>query len=212
MEAQDYIPGSDAELRVWLENFVSKCEAYEAELGLDAETLAQITDASADFSTKFYSVNELKETLRGAVAGKDSSRTQAVALIRSLAKQFKAKPNLEPRILKSLNITGSGSVGPVRVITELTVSGNDYGVNTLKWNRNDNSYGTQFIIESSPDGTTFWELVDVVTRTDYKHRNQVPGERKFYRIRSKRAGQTSAACAAVVVYPLGAPSPLPRAA
>ena len=90
------------------------------------------------------------------------------------------------------------------VVTGLTVKGCDDGVNVLKWNRTGNAQGTQFIIEASPNGNTLWDLVDVVTRTDYKHNDQVPGEKQYYRIRSKRAGITSPPSPAVVVYSNGA--------
>ena len=204
MESQDYIPGADLELDAWLENFVQKCELYEGELGLDSGTFGQISTAATNFSTKLSEVNATKETLRGQVTDKDATRKATVAVMRSFAKQFKAIPNLNPGILSALNIVGTGSAGPVTVVTNLTVTGCNDGVNALKWDRNGNAQGTQFIIEASPNGNTLWDLVDVVTRTDYKHLNQVPGERQYYRIRSKRAGITSPPSPAVVVYANGA--------
>jgi hypothetical protein len=204
MGVSDFIPSTDLGLNAWLDNFVKKCEIYEAELGLDSETFGEITIAAADFRTKLSDVNETKETLRGQVTGKDTARKSTVSTMRAFAKEFKAIPGIDPAILSALNIIGGGTVGPVTVVTGLTVKGCDDGVNVLKWNRNGNAQGTQFIIESSPNGSTLWDLVDVVTRTDYKHTNQVPGEKQYYRIRSKRAGITSQPSPAVVVYANGA--------
>ena len=204
MGSNDFIPQSDLALGAWLDNFVKKCEIYEAELGLDSETFGEITIAATAFQTKLSDVNATKETLRGQVTGKDVARKSTVSTMRAFAKEFKAIPGIDPEILSALNIIGGGTTGPVTVVTGLTVKGCDDGVNVLKWNRNGNAQGTQFIIESSPNGSTLWELVDVVTRTDYKHTNQVPGERQYYRIRSKRAGITSQPSPAVVVYANGA--------
>lgn len=200
----DFIPGADLELNAWLDNFVQKCELYETELDLDSETFGQISTAATNFSTKLGAVNATKETLRGQVTDKDAERRETVAVMRAFAKQFKSIPGINPGILSALNIVSTGTTGPVTVVTGLTVNGCADGVNVLKWNRNGNAQGTQFIIESSPNGNTLWDLVDVVTRADYKHTGQVPGEKQYYRIRSKRAGITSPPSPAVVVYSNGA--------
>jgi hypothetical protein len=94
-------------------------------------------------------------------------------------------------------------VGPVVVVSGLNITGCDDGVNMLKWDRSGNANGTMFLIESSLNGQTGWELVDVTTKVTYDHIDQIPGQRQFYRIKSKRASTTSPACPPEVVYANG---------
>jgi hypothetical protein len=203
MADADFLPGPDEAFDTWLANFAAKCEIYETELGLDTGSLTQITQAYTTFNNSLTTVAQLKETLKGEVGDKDDNRKASTATVRAFAKQFKAIPGISSNILGSLGITANNPATPVVPVTGLTVNGCDDGVNTLKWKRSTNSQGTMFIIESSLTGTGGWELVDVVTKTSYAHEDQIPGQRQFYRIKSKRANVTSAATPAVVVYATG---------
>lgn len=203
MSDSNFLPGPDQAYESWLDNFVAKCELYETELGLDSETFGEISLAAQTFSTSLTTVEQTKETLKGQVAGKDANRRSSTATVRAFAKQFKAIPGIPPTILNALGIVSTSTATPVVPVTNLTVNGCDDGVNTLKWNRSTNSQGTMFVIESSLTGTGGWDLVDVVTKTSYEHKDQTPGQRQFYRIKSKRANVTSAATPAVVVYATG---------
>lgn len=208
----DFLPPQDRAFQSWLQNFASKCALYDSELGLDADDLLAIQSYATVYGSDLEQVNQAKETLKGLVAEKLNDRTNITADVRAFARQFKGIKGLSPGILNSLGIVASGSAGPVETISKLVVSGSSTGVNNLSWNRNGNGQGTQFVIETSPNGVTNWELVAVTTRTTFEHQNQVPGQQQYYRIKSTRGGSTSNACMPVVIYPNGGESAIQIAA
>jgi len=201
MSSNDFLPSTDAALSTWLSNFASKCSLYDSELDLTSTEILEITGFANDFEAILKLVDELKESLKGEVAGKNSLRSGVSADVRAYAKRFKAIAGISPAILSSLGIVSNNASGPVVTVNGLVVTGCSDGINFLKWNRNGNSANTQFIIETSETGTGNWEFVGVTTKTSYNHEDQIPGEQQFYRIKSNRAGVTSNACMPVVVYP-----------
>jgi hypothetical protein len=203
MTQRDYIPAADAEFNNWLNNFAQKVELYESELELSAQDLLEIQGAKADFATDYSALLLAKKALEGSTETKNVTRESSTVTARKFAKKFKGIPGISPSVLSALGIVTSTTSGPVTVVTDLTVNGCADGVNTLKWKRNGNPQGTQFIIEVSPNGNTLWDLVDVVTKTKFDHTGQVPGERQYYRVRSKRAGISSVPSPSVVVYSNG---------
>jgi hypothetical protein len=208
----DFLPAQDKAFEAWLQNFATKCALYESELDLTADDLLAIQSFVTVFGTDLDEVDAAKETLKGLVAGKNSDRNDIAADVRALARRFKGITGLSPTILNSLGIVATGTAGPVVTVTNLVVSGCSDGFNTLSWNRNGNSQGTQFIIESSSNGTSNWELVAVTTKVSFEHKDQTPGEQQYYRIKSNRGGSTSNACMPVVVYPNGGESAIQLAA
>ena len=203
MSQNDFIPAPDADFNNWLANFAQKVELYEAELELSAQDLFEIQGAQTGFDTDYSALLLAKKALEGSTAAKNESRASSTATARKFAKKFKGIPGISPSVLSALGIVANAPAGPVTVITGLTVNACSDGVNSLKWKRNGNVQGTQFIIEVSPNGNTLWDLVDVVTSTKYDHTGQVPGQRQYYRIKSKRAGMTSVPSPSVVVYSNG---------
>lgn len=201
MASQDFLPRTDAALNTWLANFAAKCNQYDSELGLTSTELLEISNFATDFAAVLKLIDEMKESLKGEVAGKNSLRSNATADVRAYAKRFKAIAGISPTILSSLGIVSNSSSGPVVTVNGLVVTGCSDGINFLKWNRNGNGPNTQFIIESSETGAGNWEFVSVTTKTSFNHEDQIPGEQQFYRIKSNRAGVTSNPCMPVVVYP-----------
>lgn len=203
MSSSDFVPSNDATYETWLANFAAKCDTYETLIGFTAEQLGAISLQSTGFATSMNNLEEAKLALKTTAQAKDTSKKTSTALARSYAKQIKGTQGVTNAILADFGILASSSVGPVVTVTNLNVVGCDDGVNKLKWDRTGNANGTMFLIESSFDGLTGWELVDVTTKVTYDHIDQIPGQRQFYRIKSKRASTTSPACPPEVVYANG---------
>ena len=212
MANEDFIPTTDAGYKGWLANFAAKCELYENEIGLSASQILAIQAQSATYSTSYDTVEAMKLDLKGEVAGKDLARKTSTANARTLAKQIKGTPGVTPQILGALGIVATSSSSPVVPVTFLNATGCSDGINKLTWNRNGNSQGTVFLIESRFDGSTNWNFVAAVTKTSYSDLNQTPGQTQFYRIKSVRAGVTSNPCDPAVVYSNGNDSALTLAA
>ncbi len=212
MSNTDYIPSNDGAYETWLANFAAKCETYEDTVGLTAEQILAMQSQSSTFSDDLTGVEAARLAFKTSVQSKDTSRKSSTAMARTLAKQIKGAPGATDAILADFGILTSSTVGPVVTVTGLDIVGCDDGVNKLKWDRTGNANGTMFLIESSYDGLTGWELVDVTTKVTYNHTDQIPGQRQFYRIKSKRASTTSPACPPEVVYANGGEGGLSLAA
>lgn len=203
MSNSDFVPGSDPAFKAWLSNFAAKCELYETEIGLSAQQILTIQNQSATFSSNLDTVDAMKLELQGEVAGKDQARKIATTTARNFAKQIKGTPGVTPQILGALGIVSSNSTNPVVPVTNLSANGCSDGINRLKWNRNGNSTGTMFLIESRFENSTIWNFVAAVTKTSFNHENQTPGQTQYYRIKSTRSGITSNPSDPAVVYSNG---------
>lgn len=189
MPEDDYIPRADKAFRSWLKNLAAKCEIYSTELGITSEQLKQIQDFSEDFHANLSRVTEAKATLAGLVAGKDKTRKNATEFSRSLARQVKSLPNLPQKIPADLGVLQPSSQTQLATVSGLIVTGYSNGVNALKWKRGENAKGTIFLIEYRYSENSPWQFADAVTRTDYRHSDQIPGRTVFYRVTAKRANK-----------------------
>lgn len=141
-----------------------------------------------------------KAELKSVVSSKNAAKSDVVANVRALVREFKANPLVPQSVLNALGVIGQPNSGPVTTVSGLTVMGCDDGVNKLKWNRNGNTPSTLFIIETKLPTQSSWTIAGAVTRTSFDHENQAPGETRLYRIVSNRAGMASAPTTPVVVY------------
>jgi hypothetical protein len=82
----------------------------------------------------------------------------------------------------------------------LVATGTSDGTNSLKWNRSGNRQGTTFIIEAKIGDSNVWTMIDAVTNSTYKHKNQTPGVKVQYRVRAKRGDFESGYTNVAVVY------------
>lgn len=80
---------------------------------------------------------------------------------------------------------------PVYDPADLVVTGASNGINTLKWNKNDNKAGTIYNIEALIGEATDFIIVGTTTVTRFEHKNQKPGNEITYRIRAQRGDDFS---------------------
>lgn len=201
MPQDDYIPRPDDHFNVWIKNFAAKCEAYQNEVGFTKEQVATIQSFAENFESDFESLKAAKLQYESRVVGKDQSRTIATNFARSLARQIKGSPALDSSDFANFGVIYSRPQYALETVRGLKCVGFSDGVNALKWKRGENAKGTIFLIEYRFSENSPWQFADAVTRTDYKHTNQIPGRTVFYRIIAKRANKKSAPSPSVVVYP-----------
>jgi hypothetical protein len=200
MSSNDYLPAGEAQFKLWYDNFLAKCEEYGVDLGLTNAEITAIANLNTIYGTKITQLVSIKEVYEGAVAGKNLARKNSTANIRAFAKQFKAIQGISPEILKELGIVGSSSAGPVRTVTSLDVVGCDDGINKLKWDRNGNAQGTNFVIEYRIGNTGAWLLAGTTTKVTFNHIDQIPGQLVWYRVTASRAGTSSVPSPADAAY------------
>ena len=200
MPPSDYIPASDPLYVAWLNNFNSVCLSNAATLGLTGPELTEIEDASSAYITGVSVQDAAKVAYRTSVADKVDLRADVTAIVRKYAREFKANPAVSNGLLTSLGIVVNNATGPVAQVTGLQVTGCADGVNKLTWNRAGNSSNTIFIIEYRTDAETDWGFAAAITRTNFNHEDQTPGELVWYRIIASRAGVNAVPSLPVAAY------------
>lgn len=208
----NFIPNEDAEYLAWLTNFAEQCSMNAPALQLTSAEVTQIEGLATTFETSFSANVAAKAAARSAAQQKTSDRRSTESVARRFAREFKANPGVSESLLALLGILSDSSSGPVTTVTNLTVVGCSDGVNQLRWDRNQNSNGTIFVVEFRNNLTAPWALAGVVTSVRFDHADQIPGEETWYRVTSTRAGSTSAPSPAVVVYGAGGSGFLAEAA
>lgn len=189
-----YYPSKDAELVVWLGNFITVANANLAALGIVATDVDPIKALQPTYSTNLNDVETKKAALSASVETKDATKDSIIQKIRLIVNKIQANPAVTPSLKAQLGIstrTGSTNlqhpVAPSDLVAELQSDGS---VN-LTWNRNANAPRTQFVIESIVGNGTEWSLLDVVTRTNYTHQGIGRGEQIMYRIKARKGNETS---------------------
>ena len=203
MANSDYIPAKDPEFVTFGNNYSTVCANSATELGLSAPELTQISGVVNEFNEAYVAMNAAKLVYEGLVDAKNVARASAVSVIRSFTREFKANPTVSPATLGALGVVVNNPSVPVTPVTLLTATGCSNGENLLRWNRNGNSSGTQFIIEAKIGDSGAWNLVWVSSTVRFTHENQIPGQKISYRVTAIRNGQASAPCDPFVLYSEG---------
>ncbi len=198
--SNDYLPSEDSKLAPWLTNFAAVCAANKAELGLTTDEVTAIGKIPTGFTSQLNEVEAAKQNSRAKTAGKDSFRQASTATVRAFARRFKASTTVSPATLNALGVVSNNASGPVVPVTALSVTGCDDGINKLVWNRSTNGGITIFIVEYREGTTGEWNFAAAVTRTNFNHEDQTPGQTVWYRVSATRAGKTSAPCPPVAAY------------
>ena len=189
-----YYPSKDAELVVWLGNFITVANANLATLGIVATDVDPIKALQPIYSTNLNDVETKKAALSASVETKDATKDSIIQKVRLLVNKIQANPAVTPSLKAQLGIsTRTGSTNPQHPVapTDLVAELQSDGSVNLTWNRNGNAPRIQFVIESIVGTGTDWVLLDVVTRTNYTHLGVSPGEQVKYRIKARKGTETS---------------------
>lgn len=200
MSTNDYLPTKDANLAVWLKNYLNACTELQEELGLSDARLQELQDEIDQYDIALKRYTEQIFIAQGATVGKNLKREQIIRRVRAYTREFKAKPDLSPVDLGLLGVVKTQPGHPLQMVTRLVIVPSADGTNLIKWDRNGNSQTTNFIIECSPVGQNDFRFVGSTTKTRFKHLNQIPGRALWYRVFASRAGKTSPSCPPVSVY------------
>ena len=189
-----YYPSKDAELVVWLGNFITVANANLATLGIVATDVDPIKALQPIYSTNLNDVETKKAALSASVETKDATKDSIIQKVRLLVNKIQANPAVTPSLKAQLGIsTRTGSTNPQHPVapTDLVAELQSDGSVNLTWNRNGNAPRIQFVIESIVGTGTDWVLLDVVTRTNYTHLGVSPGEQVKYCIKARKGTETS---------------------
>lgn len=170
MIRKDYIPSKEGDIIPWTENFITVANANLTTLGLIETDITAIATKKVDFTTKLNNAIAKQAESKAATESKNISKDDLVTNIRVLAKQIQARPGVPNNLKEQLGLTvPNPTPTPLQPVTptELSAKINTSGHAQIKWNRNGNPSGTIFLIETSNNYSTGWQITGSTTKTTY---------------------------------------------
>jgi hypothetical protein len=192
--ASTYYPSKDAELVVWMSNFVNIANANLASLGLVAADLTPLSTIQPTYTSNLNDVEAKKMALANAVETKDTNKAAMIQKLRVVVNKIQANPAVPSALKASLGIsTYQAGQFPAQPLppTDLVANILPDGTIELKWKRNGNSPNTLFAIHAQVGSENFWTLVNVITKTRYTHVGVLPGVQVKFLVKAKKADYVS---------------------
>ena len=203
MPNKDFLPTKDADLQSWTQNFITVANANLASLGIIAGDVTPVSTDKTSFDTSITNNNTKQAEAKAATQQKNTVKANLSTKIRVLVRKIQANPLVLPQLKAQLGITVGDSV-PTPLIpqqpTELVANPTASGVNKLQWNRNENPFGTTFIIEVQENIGLPWIFAGTTSKSTFEHTGQIPGRMLFYRVKAQRNEQLSESSNVAVVY------------
>ncbi len=186
---------ADGDLNSALANFNTVCAANSAALGLNPGNLTEIAGASTGFTTTLNAAIASKATANANVEAKNLQKKASKAIISKWAKTFRANTTVPDSLLDQLMVPHHktpGSKTPPTQPLDLVGSADGNGLVLLKWKRNGNRSGTQFLVETRTDPAGPWTISGGTTTLKFTYQ-AVPGSYIAFRVTASRGGQLSPA-------------------
>jgi hypothetical protein len=107
--SEDFLPRADAELVVWMTNFVTYANANLANLGLVAGDMTPVTTNQTLFSNAFTANVTAQNNAKNAAAAKDTARDNLETAVRTLVRKIQGTPIVTNAQRQSLGISERGT-------------------------------------------------------------------------------------------------------
>lgn len=199
-----YTRMNNAEFTIFCTNLLNEIENNKAALGFAPEKVAELKNGNDSHKTDLVTRTNLQDSVKAVNVGIKARRKDLNKIVGKLETTAKNNDDISDSLLEKLGFDAreiNKVASPVTAPKELSVSGSSDGINRLKFNRNGNRQGTLFYIYAKTGDSGEPVLVDVITNTNYDHKNQKPGVKMQYYIKAKRGEEESAASNTAVVYP-----------
>ena len=92
--ANNYLPSRDNDFLNWATNFSTYVTAHSAELPIDSQQAAALGTEVSGFRTNLNGLTTARDAAHAACETKDEKRESAEMVIRNLARQFQASPDV----------------------------------------------------------------------------------------------------------------------
>ena len=189
MPTDSYLPNKDADLAVWLGNFIQVANANLATLHLTNAQMVTLGTDTTNFNTATAAVKTLKVNAKAATVTRTMARKKATADARTLVKQVQATSGVPDNLKTQLGITVSAGRRPVvpvfQPVNLTAVVKPDLRV-LLKWEKGGNHYGTMYVVERQCAGETTWTRIKTQTATRLYDSGCAPGVHATYRVTAER--------------------------
>ncbi len=203
-----YYDLSEAAFRAWYDNWATVAVANTGTLGLGVEGAAAITTAKTNYATAVADYTAAHDAAKAATSTKNAAYETALGLVQQWSNQWQANPAVSDPLKLELGLNihdTTPSPRPIYAISELSGTGNSVGTVRLRWNRNGNLPGCNFIVQSRPTGGE-WSFLAVTSRTRLALVGQ-PLSATEFRVLVERRGILSEPSDPVVVFSEGGGSP-----
>jgi hypothetical protein len=111
--ATDYIPRSEPQLAIWLQNFGKKISTHGQALGLTAEEIKLAETRCSETSAKITEIEQKKTELQQIVAAKDDLKNDTLVSIRGFVTRIKAHTVYTEPIGHDLGVIAANSIANV---------------------------------------------------------------------------------------------------
>lgn len=194
MPTSDFLPTQDANLIPWTENFIAVANVNLVMLGLATTDITTLTTKKTDFATGLNTAIAKHAESKAATDAKNLKRSSLATQLRALARQIQAKPGVTDAVKIQLGLKPSSPIpaptGPFtptdltyEIISETTI--------LLKWNRNGNPQGMNFVIEASPLPDKDYKMIDFTTKAFLEVTYRDPSGKTYFRVRAKKGEEAS---------------------
>ena len=184
----------DKEVPPYGKNFYTVAGANLAILNIDATNITEMTDETADIEKKLDDVVAAENAFKQAVQAKEISRKDFEDCFKKYTKDFQLIEAVTDDLRAALNITIKDMI-PSPLVPhqpkDLKAEGSPAGVNILNWKAGENKPGMLYVIESRTADQAEFTMVDMVTATKYKHKNQTPGKFMIFRVKARKGDEYS---------------------
>jgi len=196
---------ADGELNTALANFNTVCAANAALLALAPGDLTAIAAAATGFNTTYNAATAAKAAAKNSVEAKDIQKKTSKTAVSKYAKLFRANLAVPDNLLDSLMLPHHktpGSKTPPTQPLDLVGSADGNGLVNLKWKRNGNTQGTQFLLEVRTDPAGPWSISGSTTQTKFGYQ-AVPGVYIAFRVTATRRNLLSPPSVPIVLWENG---------
>lgn len=205
---------ADLELIAALQNALPVINTNKTTLGLSAQQVTDLTNVCNTYFTQYQTMLTAKQAAKSAATTKDTNKRTAKNAYLAWAKQWRANANIPDALLEQIFVAPHQtpkSTAPPATPTNLQALADMHGQIELRFSKNGNKQGTQFIIETRDSATADWALIGVTTKSKYTFSAPV-GEYIAMRVTASRGDQLSVPSVPTILWDNGAGNTLQIAA
>ncbi len=206
--------GGDSELMAAAPNFVALANTNKLVLNMSAADVTELQTVVTAFSNQYTAWIAARAALKNSFDTKQASKAALKALVNRWAKAFRANPAVPNPLLAQLLVAPHAPKRSTQVAHQPLgfIGTSTYlGAINLRWSRNGNKPGTQFLVEYRLTPTGSWLTAGTTLKSKFSYQSQ-PGKFIEFRIKAVRSGTISAPSAPYSFWEYQAPSSLAVAA
>lgn len=170
--------------------------------GVSTAQIAALATGDTDLAAAITAVVAAKAAYHSAIQARDAKQDECLSAMVSIAKTVYANSAVTPTMIAALGLqphsTSRTRITPATP-TELTATPSPDGTVLLKWNRNANPSGVNFLIETQT-GTGDWTFLQDTGAARVQISGYTPGVSVSFRVTASKNGLMSAASLPTVIY------------